>query len=91
MAQQDVQEQIRRASEVQAKYADMLMRKSHVVGVGIGFARKDDQETGEIALVVMVDEKLPLAQLDTDDIIPERLDGVRVDVQQTGDFTSLPG
>lgn len=85
-----MEQQIKRASEVQAKYADVLLSKPHVVGLGIGYARRGDEQTGEIALVVLVDEKLPLAQLEADDILPVRLDGVRVDVQQTGSFGTLP-
>lgn len=86
MTDPDLQRQIQRASEVQAKYADILMSKPHVVGLGVGYAQKDGQTTPEVAIVVMVDEKLPRAQLAYEDLIPSQLDGIRVDVQQTGAF-----
>jgi hypothetical protein len=90
MSSGSLEEQIQRASEVQAKYADILMSKPHVVGVGVGFAQQNGERTPTVALVVMVDEKIPLAQLALDDVIPSQLDGVRVDVQSTGGFTAGP-
>ena len=82
--------QIARATEIQARYAELLLSKAHVIGVGVGFAQKDGMPTREVALVVMVDEKLPAAQLAPDDLLPTELDGVRVDVQATGGFSASP-
>lgn len=86
MSEEERQEQMARATEVQAKVAEDLMHISHVVGVGIGLAQKDGQYTGEIAIIVMVDEKLPSAQLAEEELIPSEIDGIRIDVQQTGEF-----
>ena len=86
----NLEAEIARATEVQARYADLLLSKAHVVGVGVGFAHKGGAPTREVALVVMVDEKLPAAQLAADDLIPAELDGVRVDVQPTGGFSAAP-
>lgn len=82
--------QIARATEVQTRYADLLLSKPHVVGVGVGIAYRGGVPTGEVALVVMVDEKLPAAELAPDEMIPAELDGVRVDVQATGGFSAAP-
>ena len=87
----DLDEQIKRATDVQAKYADLLMSKTNVVGVGVGFAHENGAATSEVAVVVMVDQKVPVAQLAAQDQIPAQLDGVRVDVQQTGGFSAQPG
>ncbi len=76
-------------TEVQVKYVDELMKKAHVVGVGIGLAKVDDEYTDEMALVVLVDEKVPLEELDEEDQIPKELDGVRVDVQETGEISTF--
>ncbi len=78
-----------RIAEVQVKYVDELMEKAHVVGVGIGLAKVDDEYTDEMALVVLVDEKVPLEELDEEDQIPSELDGVRVDVQETGEIATF--
>ena len=76
-------------TEVQVKYVDELMQKAHVVGVGIGLAKVNDEYTDELALVVLVDEKVPLEELDEEDQIPGELDGVRVDVQETGEISTF--
>lgn len=73
-----------RITEIQAKYADELMAKAHVIGIGIGLAKVDGEYTDELALVVLVDEKVPFEALAETDRIPEEIEGVRVDVQATG-------
>lgn len=82
-------EQMARLSAIQAKYAEQLMTYPHVVGVGIGLAKVNDEFTDEPALVVMVDAKIPLAELALEAVLPRELEGVRVDVQATGVFTAL--
>jgi hypothetical protein len=37
-----------------------------------------------MALIVLVRQKVPISQLDPEDIIPRILDGVPVDVQEVG-------
>jgi hypothetical protein len=87
-SQEEINRQVQRASDVQAKYADLLMKLPHVVGIGVGFTIVDGERTPEVGLIVMVDTKLPAAQLDPADLIPRELDGVRVDVQETGAFSA---
>lgn len=77
-----------KAALVQAKYTDQLMKLPHVVGVGLGLAQKDGQLTGEVALVVMVDEKVPDILLAQEELIPSEIEGVRVDVQAMGTFAA---
>jgi hypothetical protein len=72
------------AKQVQAKYAQELMQKANVIGVGVGRAREGDEPTTEVAIVVMVEKKLPEDQLNHDDILPRDIEGVRVDVQEVG-------
>lgn len=62
----------------------MLLEKAHVIGVAIGYQQKNGVTTNTPALVVLVDEKVPLAQLAPQDHIPTELDGVPVDVQSAG-------
>lgn len=75
-----------RITEVQVKYAHELMEKANVVGVGIGMAKVSDEYTSEMALVVMVEKKVSMEDLSEADRIPKEIEGVRVDVQQTGAF-----
>jgi len=71
-------------SDIQVRYVDELMEKENVVGVGIGLAKVDGEYTDELALVVLVEKKVPLEELAEADIIPAEIEGVRVDVQETG-------
>jgi hypothetical protein len=71
-------------SEIQAKYAHELMEKENVVGVGIGLAKENGEYTDELALVVLVEQKMPLGEIAEADRIPSEIEGVRVDVQETG-------
>jgi hypothetical protein len=77
----------RRAQRVRQGALDDLMRKANVVGVGVGFRLRQGQRTKEVVLVVMVDSKIPLADLRPADVIPKEIDGVPVDVQETGEFS----
>lgn len=78
-----------RISYVQAKYIDELMNKPHVVGVAVGMKQIDGETTQTPALVVMVDEKVPLDTLEVHERIPSELEGVPVDVQAMGTFTTF--
>lgn len=73
-----------RLTDVQAKYSDLLMAKANVIGVGIGYARINDELTDIPAIVALVHHKLPLTALAAEDVIPPTLDDMRVDVQETG-------
>lgn len=76
-------------TDVQARYADTLMQKAHVVGVAIGLRKKADVYTDEFCLVVMVDQKVPLDALTPQDRIPAEIEGVPVDVQEMGNFAAF--
>lgn len=82
---EDMQQKI---SDVQARHADTLMQKANVVGIGIGFRHKGGRRTDEMALIVMVNKKVHESQLAPDDRVPSEIDGVPVDVQETGTFTA---
>ncbi len=73
-----------RITAVQAKYANQLMGKQNVVGVAVGRAKQGGRMTDELALVVLVEKKMPIDELSIENRIPPELDGVRVDVQETG-------
>ncbi len=77
---------IERLTEIQTRHEADLLTKPHVIGVAIGLKQQNGQPTEELAIVVMVDEKVPVAQLSDDERIPEHIEGYPVDVQQTGFF-----
>jgi hypothetical protein len=80
---------ILRAMEVKARYEVSLLKKANVVGVGVGFRQVGGELTYEVALVVSVTRKLPATQLPPQDVIPDRIEGIPVDVRETGTIRAL--
>ncbi len=80
---------ILRAMDVKARYEASLMKKANVVAVGVGFRQRGGEQTYEVALVVSVTRKLPPAQLSPQDVIPDRIEDVPVDVRETGIMRAL--
>jgi hypothetical protein len=58
-------------------------------GVGVGFKEQGGQKTNDVAVVVMVSQKLPPGQLDPADLIPPSIDGVPVDVKEVGEIRAF--
>ncbi len=78
-----------RIREVKEKFETFLLKKSNVVGVGVGKKIVRGQETGDLAVVVFVERKLPESQLKKKDVVPKTLDEVTTDVVQTGRLKAL--
>lgn len=77
-----------RAKAVQEKYNDELMAKPHVVGTAVGLRMRQGHYTGEVAVVVLVNKKVSEGELEPEDKLPKELDGVPVDVVETGEFVA---
>lgn len=73
---------LQRVLIVKQKYETEIMGKANVQGVGIGLQMREGKPTGELSLVVMVSHKVPVSELDPDDLIPREIEGVSVDVQE---------
>ena len=76
-----------KAQAVRQAYQEQLMAKANVVGVGVGLRHKDQKRTDEVALVVMVRQKMPKVLLRPEDVLPAEIEGVPVDVKEVGDIT----
>lgn len=85
------QETLAHLAKVQERYADLLMQKAHVLGVGIGLRHCGGINTEESCLVVLVDQKVPPEYLAEEDRIPDQVDGVRIDVQEVGTISAQSG
>lgn len=72
------------AFEAQALHQEALLEKQNVVGVAVGYKNALSAPTGEVAVVVLVEEKKPLAALTAQDVIPKELEGMRTDVIEVG-------
>lgn len=66
------------------KHKNKLLSLNHVVGVGYGKKIKNKRKINEDAIVVLVDKKLPVEYLHNKDIVPEKLDHLKTDVQEVG-------
>lgn len=79
------------AFQAQALAQPNLLAKSNVVGVAVGFKESEGVVTDEIAVVVLVEQKKPLAALQAQDVIPREIDGMRTDVVEVGVLRALQG
>ncbi|RME43262.1 MAG: hypothetical protein D6796_13355 [Caldilineae bacterium] len=77
------------AQAVKSKYEAELLRKANVVGVGVGFKSEGGKATDRVAIVVSVRKKVRRAALAPEDVIPPVLEGVPVDVVETGVLRAL--
>lgn len=80
---------IERIQQVKNQYQSELLRLPNVVGLGIGYKETAGQFTDQLALIINVSRKLPLAQLAPDEIAPPQIEDVPTDVQETGPFKAL--
>ncbi len=74
---------------IKDKYQAELLKKANVVGVAVGYREKAGQVTDQVVLTVMVRKKVPLSQLDANDVIPSEIEGVMVDVKEVGEIRAL--
>ncbi|MBL8133965.1 MAG: hypothetical protein JNL42_19040 [Anaerolineae bacterium] len=73
----------------QAVHEEALLSKRNVVGVGVGYKNKAGDTSGDVAVVILVEQKLPLAALSADDLVPRELEGMRTDVIEVGYLRAL--
>jgi len=71
------------ARAVSRANADRLLAMANVVGVGVGYRGGGRQE---VALVVMVKQKLPRTQLREEDLLPQEIEGIPVEVRVVGEL-----
>ena len=72
------------AIQAQQLHEPELLKKANVVGVAVGFKESKGGTDGELSVVVLVEEKKPLAALSAQDVIPPEVDGMRTDVYEVG-------
>lgn len=68
----------------QAQMQQEFLSKANVVGVAVGYKEDKTAADGELSVVVLVQQKLPLSALSSTDVIPRHVDGVRTDVYEVG-------
>lgn len=70
---------------------DHLLKKKNVVGYAKGKKWTNGESTGEDAILVFVEQKIPLEDLDPDDIVENEINGTKTDVVgKIGKIRALP-
>ena len=70
--------------QAQASFESQILAKPNVVGVAVGLKEHEGQWTDTMALVVLVQQKLPLTALSAADRVPREIDGIQTDVYEVG-------
>jgi hypothetical protein len=74
---------------IKQQHTGVLLGKKNVVACGVGRRQVGGVMTDELCIIVSVVTKLPKDQLAPDDLVPQAVDGVRTDVQETGMIRAL--
>ena len=67
---------------VKESVEDELIARPGVVAVDIAEKETDGQKTGELSIVVFVEQKKPTSKLSKSAAIPKEIDGIKTDVQE---------
>lgn len=70
--------------QAQASFESQILAKPNVVGVAVGLKEHEGHWTDAMALVVLVQQKLPLTALSMADRVPREIDGIQTDVYEVG-------
>ena len=79
-------EEVRR---IKAQHAGPLLSKSNVVACGVGYKEVGGVRTDELCVIVSVAKKVLKAELAPADLVPQVLEGIKTDVQETGVIRAL--
>ena len=85
---QDMFSAYERVAAVKEAFKEDLLAKPNVIGVGVGLREREGELTDEIVLVVLVTKKLPMTEIEADDLIPAEIQGVPIDVQEVGEIAA---
>jgi hypothetical protein len=66
-----------------------LLERANVVATGIGYKETGGAKTDRLCIICSVKEKIPIAGLSPQEIIPSAVDGTPTDVMQTGIIRAL--
>ena len=74
---------------VKMDHTDLLLSKRNAIACGVGYKEVGGVRTDELCVVVSVVKKMPEEELAPGDLVPQALEGVRTDVQETGVIRAL--
>jgi hypothetical protein len=73
-----------RLLDVRIRHEADLMRYPNVVGIADGVRMRGGKPTGQSAIVVYVERKVPREELAEGDLLPAEIEGIPVDVVESG-------
>lgn len=76
-------------TQVKETHEPVIMTKTNVVGVGVGYKISQGAVTDTESIMVLVRRKVPQAALTPDMLVPRAYDGVPTDVVEVGDLRAL--
>jgi hypothetical protein len=79
---------IKRVRAIKARYEDLLLAWPGVMSVGVGLRQRDGAPTDEICIVVTVRNKHTIDYLSPGEALPDQIEGVTVDVQESEDIVT---
>ena len=80
-----------RVADVRNRHEAALLAYPNVVGVSEGIKTKGAKPTGEHCIIVLVERRIPVAELERNAILPAEIEGILVDVVETGRIEPLGG
>lgn len=80
---------IEEVKKVKEKYASELMNKAGVVGCSIGYKQSGGKKTDKLSIVCYVKKKKREEDLKIKDIIPREIEGIPIDVVESGELKAL--
>jgi hypothetical protein len=80
---------IEEIKKIKEKHEQELMSKAGVVGCSIGYKHIDGKKTDKLSIVCYVRKKKKVEDLKIKDIIPEEIEGIPIDVVESGELKAL--
>src|SRR3972149_105041 len=76
-------------AQVKEDTKSTLLAMPNVVGVGVGYRTVAQTPTDQLGIIVLVRRKLPVAALSPESLLPQQVDGVKIDVIEVGEIRAL--
>jgi hypothetical protein len=80
---------LKRVRAIKARHEEQLLAHPGVMSVGVGLRQQEGKPTAEVCIVVMVRDKQSIDNLPPDQALPKQIEGIPVDVQESGDIIRL--
>jgi hypothetical protein len=84
-----MEDSLNQIKQLLPEYSRLLFKKPNVVATGIGYKRVLGELTGDLAIICSVETKVAMSSLSETQQIPNEIEGIPTDVQQTGSIHAL--